>query len=423
MARKVKKQTKNATVAAVAPQKKDGGKRALIVFVSIFVGVVLLAGIIAAAAIGITNASYLAVYENVGLSRGVANYFVGYFKTDYLSMFKGSSDTATFWSTMRYQDETEDGYTFGEDMVNYVTAQVKELLVQCALFDEYSSLTRDDKELIEESVNEVLNFRAGGSVATFNENAAKYGFNFNDFKTATTMIYKAALAVYKVCGANGSNMAADNETAKAACEDYYNSSYAHAFMLFVRTDSKLVTDADGNRVKEDGEDKLQKLTDEEKLQRQQAIAEIEEAIAAINEGRTDPEYFFDLMKKYDDGFDSSYEHYADGYYFASSSAYTESFPIKDVFSHVVAIDINEATKVEYDDGVCFILRAPLAERAYTETDEKWCFSDFYELVANDFYGSMLKEKVKSVTVRPTFTETDFVGMPYITNEYVARFGG
>ena len=309
-------------------------------------------------------------------------------------------------------------------MTNYVTQAIKETIAQSALFDKYATLTSADRDLINESVNEILTFRAGGSVATFNENTANYGFNFNDFKQATTIIYKAALAVIKVCGAGGSNMAADSETAKEARESYYYGNYIHAFLLFVRTESEYETDDNGNRVKgDDGNDKLVALDEAGKAERQRRIAEIEAAMAAINAGETDPEYFFELMTAYDDGYASYDEHYADGYYFNRSEGYTQNFPIENVFETLAGVDINEAAKIEYEDGVCFVLRSSLADGAYSDTDESWCFGDFYELTANDFFADLIKKSAKEVDVRDSYDKLQFTKIPYMSENYVARFGG
>ena len=86
----------------------------------------------------------------------------------------------------------------------------------------------------------------------------------------------------------------------------------------------------------------------------------------------------------------------------------------------LSMSVSETAEVDCGFAVCFIYKEPVAEGAYENTDEAWCFSDFNVLAAESLYEQMLKELAAEVDVRDKWSEISPVKLPYQT-DYNARF--
>ena len=92
-------------------------KRIIIIFVSAFLAAALLFGIVLASVMLAKNASYAVKLDNVGITEGVANYFVTEFKAEYIKKLNSAgviaSDTAAFWNSP-YINSTVSTSTHGD---------------------------------------------------------------------------------------------------------------------------------------------------------------------------------------------------------------------------------------------------------------------------------------------------------------------
>lgn len=426
MARKKAKANKKIYTRVETKKPPIDKKRALIIFVCIFLGAVILAGAIAGIAIAARNASYLISDGGVGINEGVANYLTSYYKTSYMKFrnemgVPSVEDTEEFWSLVIYNNADGTKYTYGDDLKNYITLSIKSLIASNKLFNTHSRLTAEDKQKIKSGIEEILEYRAHGSVAQFNENVSIYGYDYKDFCDATELLYKAGVVEERICGVDGAGMKA---SADKEITDYlatYYMRYSHVNLIFIRTNDTFELDEEGNRIRDEkNNDKLRPLTDAEKAERQERIAKLDACIAGIKTGEVAPERFFELMNDYDEGDTSTHN---TGYYFYYDSAYTQEFSqaFKDVVENAEYLYEGECAKVNVDFGVCYIYKYAPAESAYKNTDEHGFFSDFYKLAAADFFTDLIEERRELVKVKEKWNTFDVLAIPYGEGKYVVGF--
>lgn len=409
---KEKRNLKEKTKAFLTP--KSNGKKTLIIILSVLLSAVILFGAVLGTVIAVRNAGYLISYGSVGVDEGVAVYLTSYYKAVFMANLRKSgyevADTEEFWNT-----KMSNSMTVGDYLAYATEEYIKDLVAANYLFNRSASLSREDKEDLNLAVQEKLDYIAGGSVETFNEMTAEYGFDYKDFKTATEMLYKAWSASVKIFGENGENMVNYLD----GCEEYFKN-YAHANLIFIRTESEFVLDEDGERVKdEDGNDKTRPLTDAEKASRQELIAEMKDLVKKMNAGEADKSKFFELQRDYDEGDRTSH---SKGYYFASEADYTEEFAeeFSEVVNMAMELEIGKMGFVDCSVGVCFIYRTERDKTAFADTSDDWCFSDFFKNAAADTFQKMLDEISEQITPRDKWDSINPVTVPYNT-DFVARF--
>jgi hypothetical protein len=415
MSRKQKKTNRTATVAPVAKSvKKPSAKRIVVICVCAFLATVIIVGAALGIATAVKRSGYVMEYGSVGVDEGVARYLASYYKTQYLSnMASGGalvSDTEQFWSEYIFGENTHGIY-----LQHLFKDYMSQLVAANYIFDTYTKLTADDKKVIDTAVSEILDYKAQGSVSTFNENTKKFGFDFDDFRKATEMIYKGWSAKVKILGENGEGAVAYT----GLCDAYLNN-YSHVYLTFIRTETTFVLDENGNRVKdENGNDKLRNLTDEELLLRQEAIGLMQNAAVGIEDGEVSYERYFELMNLYNEGDRNSH---SKGYYFKEGTEYTKEFSeaFAEVVSAAISMPIGMVEEVDCSIGKCFIYKTYVEGGAYTDTRSGWCFSDFYAFAADSIYKQLLSEHGTLVTYKDKWALIDPVAIPKNT-DYIARF--
>ncbi len=415
MSRKQKK--KIAPVAEVKEGSRGDKKtkKIIIICVCALLAAVMIFGAVYGIVSAVRAANYVMYYDGFGIDAGVASYLSSFYKARYMSHLRGSgianvADTPEFWGTKVGINDN----TYGDYLEYETEMYIKQLIAANVLFDMYTELSENDRRAIDIATDEILDFRHSGIKKDFNAATEKYGFDYDDFCDASTMLYKAWAAKTKIFGANGENMVSFPDL----CEEYF-ASYTRAKLIFVRTETTFELDENGNRVKgEDGNDKLIPLTDAERAERERRLTEIRAAVNGINAYEIDPARFDELMEKYNEGDRSTHA----GYYFNPSAEYTKEFSeeFEEIVTAARELSVGEATEVECSVGVCFIYRDSKAEGAYFNTDEDWCFSDFYSLAAEVLYQDMVEKLAKEIEVREKWDGISPVDIPYET-EYNARF--
>lgn len=420
MSRKQKKIITQTTVNEmpvenVAADKR--GKKIMIICVCAFLSLVLLFGLTFGTVMAVRNSRYVMVYDNVGVDAGVASYLSTYYKARYISYLKQylqithAEDTTSFWNS----PSGVSNNTYGDYLVYETERFISELIASNVLFDKNAKLTDADKEAIDVAVEEVLDFRHQGSISAFNKACKQYGFDYNDFVTATEMLYKSWAVSVKMFGAKGENIASNTDF----CDEYLLSNYYRTKLIFIRTETEFVLDENGKRVQgDDGNDLTRPLTDAEKAERQQRIETIRAAVAGINSGEVSPERFDELAELYNEGDRETH----DGYYFSRYSSYTNEFAegFPEVVTKALSLNIGDGAEVNCSVGVCFLFRDSTVFGAYKNTADDWCFSDFYALAAADFYANMVTELAAEVEKREKWSNISPIDLPYQT-DYVARF--
>lgn len=365
----------------------------LITFICIFLSIAVIFGAVFAIILGVRKSKAVVYYEGVTMSEGVASFFASYYKSKFISSLNSSGtpayDTEEFWSSV-YQGDI----TYGEYFEYYVKAYISDIVAANYLFNKYSSLKASDREIIKNTLNEVLTYKADGSKEVFNKETEAFGFDFNDFKTATKMMYKSQKVRSVVFGENGENLSAFPQE----CESYF-ANYSHVKLLFIRTEDKFLLDADGNRVlDEQGNDALIPLTDAEKAQKQTVISSIRDSIAAFNQGgdlQMSPELFDNYLEKHGNGDE---EMNASGYYFYSQAEYTQEFStaFPEIVETAMTMELDSYAEIAVDFGVCFIYKYKNTPGAYSGVSASACFSDFYSDAADFIFASSIEEIVTYV---------------------------
>lgn len=409
-------------------------KRIIIIFVSAFLAAALLFGIVLASVMLAKNASYAVKLDNVGITEGVANYFVTEFKAEYIKKLNSAgviaSDTAAFWNSP-YINSTVSTSTHGDYLKYYVENSIKSLIASNIIFDKYAKLTSADKNKIAITVDEILEYRANGSKAQFNADTEQYGFGYNDFKRGIEMLYKANVCASRIFGTTGDNVRNFPEF----CDEFFMGSdtlegYKRFKIVFVRTQDTFLLDENGNRVKdENGNDKLRYLTAEEKAQRLEYINLLESCIEGFKNGTVATEVFDETAEKvykYNDNLTSDYK----DYYLYSNSSFVSEFGevFSDVTEAAFGLSVGEVTSVEYGAvmsdteggsfvGKVYIYRVATDADAYKRTDEAGFFTDFNKLAASALYSRWSNEYAKEVELRAKWENINI-----ITHKYTSNYG-
>lgn len=436
-----KKENKTKTDKKIKMDAK-ATKRLVIVLVSILLGI----AVIFTSVVGIVNAvrrrSYLISYENTGVDAGVASYLASMYKNTLLRQLASSgnvnaSDTETFWNSQYY------GNTTWGDMLRYYTENyIKQIVAANAIFDMKTKLTDADKKELALATREILSYRAGGSVEKFNADVAEMGFDYDDFKKATEMLYKADYAFVNIFGENGSKISSDTEY----CDEFFTN-YVRAKIIFIRTENTFVYDAEGNRVKDEetGYDKLCELTEEQKAERMEYIARLEECVKGINDGSVDVSQFDILASEISEKFKEGGESLINsGYYFKNGSVSTSNFTAMigsdKIVNTVYSLDVGYSASVDLTKmnegeaelqsedeenanafvGKCYILRVENESSAYLDTSASGFFEDFYLLASKTLYQTMLNEYSELVKVGEKWSLLDLVKIPK-NSDYIARY--
>lgn len=391
-------------------------KRIFIVFVSAFLGVILLAGAIFGAVSIVRESRSVMKYKGVYLNSGVSNYLISSYKYDFMIALKSKGivcrDTESFW-----QSEARDGQTYGEMLADETALYLKRVIIGSYLFDKNTRLNKNDKDVIEKAVEDVLIYRADGDKAKFNDLSRDMGFTYSDFEKAAEMLYKYEMAESVIFGFDGEALASGSFTLQ--CDEYFEKSFSRVMLMFVRTDGEYVTNP------ETGKQEFSKYDESLKAKAEAEIDEIRTLIYNaennVQEEQMSATSFVDwyINKKYPTGTVND----TSGYYFSRYSSYTNEF-YKDASSIVelaFSTEIGHYAEAVLDFGVCFIYRCELEEGAYQRDSIKHFFGDFYDDAATYLYFEAIDFYLPDVTVKEKYDHSSVIGIPY-NQEFSIKFG-
>ena len=396
---------KNNTKRAKALTSAERSKRVFVIFCALFLSCILTVGIIFGAVGLARNSSAVMRYKGIYLKEGVASYLAASYKYDFMSSLTKSGyecyDTPDFWAS------SADGTKiYGEVLKENTERYIKRVMIGSYLFDRNTRLNKDDKEVIARAVDEVVKYRADGSISRFNELAEKMGFTYRDFERAAELLYKYEMAEAVIFGYDGS--ALEGGEFNAECNEYFESAYSHVKLLIVRTDGDLITDP------ETGKEVLAELDDATRAEREADIERIRELIAnaeADADADQMSESAFDwYIAKYKTGTVNDTE----GYYFSATSSYSLEFAedAPEVVRLALATDIGHYAECELDIGVCFIYKYELENNAFTRIGVSHFFEDFYTHAAAYVYSASLDVYLSDVVVKDKYNASAVVDTPY-----------
>ncbi len=374
--------------------KKAKNNRALLTFVCVFMSLVLLLGGGLLAATIVRQSSYAVKYEGFGMDTKTTRYFAAYYKYKYLVALKNdgikASDTEAFWSSIGEGEEKSYGEKLTEGAENFV----KQTVVAATLFDKYGSLSKKDKEKIEQAISFKLNntgLKTDGSEESFDLAAAEYGFDYSSYKKAIEILYKAS-NVRPLLGGLLSDAFPNGY-------NEYLSTYVHVRLLFV----------DNNKKRND-KGELVNITAEEKAEREQDL----DALRGYIQNGTAGVDVFESYFKYNTviGMADNGE-----YYFGIGEAFTDEFA-KDfsvVLERAFEMELTGDemfSEVAYDGGVCFIYKTAPTPNAYADQNMKDYFLNFEEGVQSYLYDSALKLYSADAVLSEKFADIDIIKTPY-----------
>ena len=378
----------------------------LMIFICAFAGVTLIFGATLGIIAGVRNSRAVVNYGSVRIEAGALRYLSAYYKLSYIRALRASgvnvSDTDAFWSS-----EAEQGKTQGDLYEESFEGYIRSLAASANTFLTESSYTKADKASVEATVEEVLAYKAGGSIDEFNRLSEKYGFDYDDFCDAAEILYKADRAKYILYGESGENLASFPDEC-----DKYLETYSRVKLIFIRDKEIFRTDEEGKILYgDDGNALLREMTEEEKAVRLGYIETLDAAIDSRKNGgdrQITPEMFNIYLEKSDG--DASMHN--KGYYFNEKSDATAEFAtvFPEVVERALEMSVGEYEKVACSIGVCYIYKENVVSGAYEDEEDPF-FSDFYSDASEYLYAEILDVIAPEVTVKDKFYEVDYSEIP------------
>ena len=388
----------------------------LTITVCILLSLVLIFG----AVFGIINlvkyASAVAYYGDSFIDEGEMNFLSSRYKSLFMRDLRLTDgvdpyDTPDFW-----EKTDKDGVKYGDRLKAGFKEYVSALLTAAAVYDSAASFSGDEKENFNTLCDEALGYLADGSEKAFNEATAEFGFNFDDFRSASVLLYKASMAQLYLFGRDGEKLIFESDM----CSEYLET-YARVNLLFIRLEDRLVLDENGDFVyTDDGEVVTEPLSAEEIARRQDKIAEINSLINKEGGREMSPEAFMIYQKDSDGDKDMN----AIGYYFHPNADATAEFSVE--FPEVVAkayeMKIGEYAMVECEaiGGVCFLYREAVEAGAYARESNPF-FSDFYSDAAAYLFPKTLRDLSPDVTFKDKFDENAIIAQKRNNKYYLRAF--
>ncbi len=377
--------------------RKPKKNRFLLIFICIFMAIVLTVGLILGIGSYVKKQNAAVMYGSYMLDVGESNFFASRFKYTFISNLNDSGvdayDVEDFWKLT-----SESGLTYGELLEKGFRDYISGILVANALFDRYSKLNDKDEEIIDSIIENAL--QKYGTEEEFNNASSKYGFDFDDYESAVEVLYKATVARNTIFGYDGSKLA----SFPSECIDFYTNNYSRVSLLFIRDETVVDTDAQGNIFE-------RPMTDIEKENRRQYTEALTAAITNAQNDLDGPRITLDMYKYYYEKSDSDMERYR-SYYFSENSAPTVEF--REVFPEVVdkalSMKKGEYAIVDTEIGTCFIYKEELAEMGYKDKDNPF-FSDFFSRAVSPIYSDMLALYAPDVEFSDKYSEVDIVALP------------
>ncbi len=404
---------KNKHVEAIKEKLKTSkNNRILLIFVCIFLSLVLVLGIVLGTVTIITEMNTTVKLGRVSIDGGVTRVFSSYYKYLHLSALRRAgypeaTDTKVFWRSVREEDGKTQGEVYLSSLENYISG----ILAGCDLVRSSGGLSDADKKKIDSKLDTFISYY--GSKEQFNETAAEFGFDYEDFKAAMELSYTSTLAFTRMYGYEGINLKSGTVDSIAGCESYFEK-YSRVKLLFLCDET--ITERG-----EDGEYTERDLTDGEKEEREKWAESLREAIRCKNEG-LDGAISEDMFDIYLEKSDGDPDMYKSGYYFNENAEQTAKFAIDfpEVVEKSMSMKIGEYAEVDTKIGKCFIYKCTLSARAYENSDDPF-FSDFYPDAASYLYTEAIKILSAAAEFKEKYRELDLLSVPMNNNLFVTSW--
>ena len=300
-------------------------------------------------------------YGGVKVDKEMYSYWLSYFKKELMAEYKisGSRDTEAFWNS-----ELKDGVSYGEHFGQMADERIKAKIVAANMYDSFGQNLPDYAvEDINNYLAELIDFVGDGSKKTFNEAAQEYGTDYDAIKKVAVCDYKAELLFNLIYGADGSYITDEEKDA------YYKDNYSRVKVIFINT-------------------KDENLSATELDEKNKMIEQLD----LILKEKVSEERFDTLLSVYSD--DNASTYYKNGFYLSPLSDY----PIAEVTSAALTMEIGECEKIESNYGVHYIFKLELDDKAYDDEDNSDWFDTFIYDASLHIFDKTVKEKIGEVNV-------------------------
>ena len=397
----------------IQSEKPKTGKnnKILLIFVCIFLSVVLIFGSVFGIILAIEEANAVVKIGGVKMDEGIVRVISSYYKGLHIqgllrAGYTDAEDDAEFWASLHENGKTQ-GQIYLESLRDYLAG----IAAGCDLYNGIGSLTDGDRELIDSRVNAFVNYY--GSKEKFNELAAPYGFDFEDFRRAMELTYISELAFNAVYGFEGSSLKASTDVAASQCAEYL-ATYSRVRLLFLSNEKISEQNAEGEWVERD-------LTEGEIAQREALAQSLRDAMAARESGGDGAitEQMFDIYLEKSDGDPEMHEL---GYYFSETGDQTVKFAAyyPEVVEKALKMKVGEYAEVDCSLGKCFIYKLEPEEKAY-QNEENLFLSDFYSDAAVYLYTEAVKTLSSEVVFKENYEQIDLLSIPVNDRLYVTSW--
>ncbi len=323
-------------------------------------------------------------YEKVKITEEMYVYWLSHYKAVFMDNFKGVTDTDEFWS-----GKLEDGMTAEEYFTKIAEENIKKNIAAVWLFD-YMKLrfTSEMKKSVKDGIEDLKMNLAEGDDEKFEALLAEFGITEDTLYDVYVMDTKISY-VYDYLYGQGGGIINITDAEKL---EYTNDNYVKIQHIYVNNNFKFVTVEDENlgtltHDPETGEAYTEKLTEEEKAEKDKTVAAIDKAIG-------DGEEFEKVWEKY-----SEDKLYKNGYYLTEDSTF-----IKEVVKAAYELDEGETVRLETDYGVHYIKRYKIEGKPWDDKESKEFFYDFDKKLADHIFNALISETAENVKIHHEITD-------------------
>lgn len=320
------------------------------------------------------SSDYVYKYGDYAIDKSFYSYWIARYKAVLMYSYYDIEDTDSFWDT-----DYGNG-TANEVLTAYADETIKNYLMSVYLFDKFDLQMAESVESgVDSQLKEIVDDAYEGNVALLNEDGYEYGINYNMLR----QIYLAEAKTELVYDHLTSNVLKDKLTDEAR-ETYLKDNYAHTTHIFIATEYNYNIDDDGNVIYDDEGNYTTELTEEQKKEKETVIAEIDSLTLTA-------ENFGEYQKKYNE--DIAIDKYANGYFVSSNIDFDTAY-----ITAALTMDPGEVQKVEGTNGIYYILKQEMQEKAYEDERNADFFESYDEMVLNYLYWEYMDDLYADITV-------------------------
>ncbi len=311
------------------------------------------------------SSEYVMKYGDYSINKNFYTYWMARYKAVLMYQYSDIQDTASFWDSAYGEGTANEIYTA------YSDETMKNYLMSMYLFDFYKlSLSEAQIQAVDKQLSEIVSDGYEGNVANLNKEAYEYGINYEMLRE----IYLAEAKTEVVYNYVIKNVVSSKLTEEVR-DSYLASNYAHTTHIFVSTEYKYNTDKDGNLIYDDNGKYTIDLTEAEKKEKDKIIAELDAAsLNSVN--------FSEYQKKYND--DIAIDKYKNGYFVSTNIDFDSAY-----VTAALTMKEGEIKRVEGENGVFYILKQSMPDKAYSDKDNEDFFVEYDSTVQEYLYWEFM----------------------------------